>query len=150
MPRKNVNEMELQEASDEQKLQDLERVVTEYAKGKDELDSLKKVCDEQNKAIKSLMSTLIEPDNGKRIYEIGDIVCTVNQTKKESFNEDKLLDVLRLCPVEGLIKTREYVDMDVLEDAIYKQEIGQDLLMEIDSCREVKETQVLTIKRKKG
>lgn len=115
------------------------------------MDTIKKVCDEDNKSIKSILTTLPQVSDGKWEHESGGYKATVNTTKKQSLNEDKLLDILQNADlnIEGLIKTKEYVDMDVLEDAMYKQLIEHDVLMQIDSCREVKETQVLTIKKVK-
>lgn len=127
-----------------------EKIVSVYVENKEHLDSLKKMCDADNKEIKKMLPTLVEEQDGKWVYDTPDgIKVTVNTTKKESLNEEKLLEVIKKSGIEvdGLVKTKEYVDLDVLETAMYAQLIGHDLMLEIDKCREVKETQVLTVKR---
>ena len=50
-----------------------------------------------------------------------------------------------------IIKTKSYVDMDVLESAIYNNLIPNDVLIEMNKCREIKQVQTLKItKSKKG
>lgn len=131
---------------------ELDRIISGYVQNKERLDSLKKVCDTDNKEIKKLIPQLVEQVEGqdKWVYDTEDGISVVlNTTKKQTLNEDKLLDILKNSGVKikGLIKKKEYVDLDVLEDAMYKQLIGHDLMMQIDKCRSVKETQVLTVKR---
>ena len=47
--------------------------------------------------------------------------------------------------------TKEYIDMDILEQEIYHGRLSQDALVAMDSCREVKEIQKLDIRKaKKG
>ena len=148
MPRKNLVEKQPQHMTMTELLDEL---IPRYAEDKASLDDIKKVCDEENKSIKSILTTLPEISDGKWEHEAGGYKVTVNTTRKQSLNEDKLLDILQNADlnIEGLIKTKEYVDMDVLEDAMYKQLIEHDVMMQIDGCREVKETQVLTIKKGK-
>lgn len=146
MPRKNlVNNQPKQE------VELLNELIPRYAEDKASLDNIKKVCDEENKSIKSILTTLPEISEGKWEHEHEGYKVTVNTTKKQSLNEDKLLAIIQEAnlPIEGLVKTKEYVDMDVLEDAMYKQLIGHNVMRQIDSCREVKQTQVLTIKKVK-
>jgi hypothetical protein len=50
----------------------------------------------------------------------------------------------------GLIKTREYVDYDVLEKLLYNQKITPYGLKKIEDCREVKEVVTLRITKSKG
>ena len=78
------------------------------------------------------------------------VVCGI--TRRESLNEDKLLIKLKeYAPDTESIKTKEYVDMDVLESEIYHDKLSPEALAAMDSCRTVKETSTLTIKKaKKG
>lgn len=148
MPRKNLVEKQPQHMTMTELLDEL---IPKYGEDKASLDSIKKVCDEENRSIKTLITTLPEVSEGKWEHESQGYRVVVNTTKKQSFNEDKLLEILQNSNlnIDGLIKTKEYVDMDVLEDAMYKQLLDHDTMMEIDSCREVKKTQVLTIKKLK-
>ena len=73
-------------------------------------------------------------------------------TKKESLDEDKLLVALKkYAPDPKCIKTREYIDMDILENEIYHDRLPSEALAAMVGCRNVKEIPTLTIKKaKKG
>lgn len=123
----------------------LDTLIPQYAENKSMLDDYKKICDDENKKIKELM------EEGS--YEAGGYKATKSVTTRETMNEDKLLDVLKQYPTacyeQGLIKTKEYVDMDVLESMIYKGVIDKNVLLEIDKCRESKEVVTLRISKVK-
>jgi hypothetical protein len=123
----------------------LDDLIPRYAENKSLLDDYKKICDEENKKIKDMM------EEGS--YESGGYKATKSVQHRESMNEDKLLDVLKNVYPDalsvGIIKTREYVDMDALESAVYKGLISNDILMEIDKCREIKEVVTLRISKVK-
>lgn len=123
----------------------LDDLIPRYAENKSLLDDYKKICDEENKKIKDMM------EEGS--YESGGYKATKSVQHRESMNEDKLLDVLKNVYPDalsvGIIKTREYVDMDALESAVYKGIISNDILMEIDKCREIKEVITLRISKVK-
>lgn len=118
----------------------LDTLIPDYAEHKAELDKYKKLSDAENKKIKELMV-----DN---VYIVGGYKATKSIATKESINEEKLLDVLKQYDISygaGIIKTKEYVDMDALESAIYRGDVDKDILMEIDKCRESKETITLRV-----
>ena len=146
MARKNLIEKQTNQPAE--LLNDL---ITKYAEDKASLDTIKKVCDEENKSIKAIITSLPPISDGKWEHEYNGLKVTVNTTRKQTLNEDKLLDIIESANLDiaGLVKQKSYVDMDVLEDAMYKQLLGHDLMMQIDSCREVKTTQVLTLKHNK-
>lgn len=99
---------------DEIKLDTLDELIPAYAFNKDELDSYKKICDEENNKIKSLMMDA-KCDN----YTAGGFVAKKIIQHKESMNEDKLLAVLKQFNIP-CTKTVEVVDMDALESYLYK------------------------------
>lgn len=119
----------------------LDTLIPQYAENKSMLDDYKKICDDENKKIKELM------EEGS--YEAGGYKATKSVTTRDSMNENKLLDVLSKAGFKDtpIIKTKEYVDMDELESAIYKGLIEKDILMEIDKCRESKEVVTLRISK---
>lgn len=122
----------------------LDTLIPQYAENKSMLDDYKKICDSENKQIKELM------DEGS--YEAGGYKATKLVSVRETMNEDKLLDILQNISgsyENGLIKTKEYVDMDVLESMLYKGLIDKEVLMEIDKCRESKEVITLRISKVK-
>ena len=121
----------------------LDTLIPQYAENKSMLDDYKKICDEENKQIKDMM------EEGS--YEAGGWKATKSVTTRDSMNEDKLLDVLKKAGFTqtSIIKTKEYVDMDELESAIYNGLIEKDILLEIDKCRESKEVITLRISKVK-
>ena len=120
----------------------LDTLIPQYAENKSMLDDYKKICDEENKKIKELM------EEGS--YETGGYKATKSVQVRETMNEDKLLDVLRHYTFGAeVIKSKPYVDMDVLESLIYKGKLSKEVLMEIDKCRESKEVVTLRISKVK-
>lgn len=127
--------------------QELNELAKAYIENKAELDILKKKVDKINAEIKSAMEDAklneVETDVGTVKYGV---------TRKETLNEDMLLVKLKkLVPDTECIKTKEYIDMDVLESEIYHGYLPKDALQEMENCTSVKLTPVLTIsKAKKG
>lgn len=137
----------------------LKDLVESYGLNKKENDDLKKVVDSQNKQIKELMEandlTRFESDNYK---------VSLSISVRDTIDEELLLSEARTFVIAdgvdlksaeevGLIKTKEYVDMDVLESLIYKGGISEEDLLKVDKCRDRKEVAMLRvskIKRKKG
>ena len=125
------------------RIESLDELIPQYAENKGILDDYKKICDDENKKIKELM------DEGS--YEAGGWKATKSIQVRETMNEDKLLEVMKqhyaIHQKFGIIKTKEYIDMDALESAIYKGQIDKYTLLEIDKCRESKEVVTLRISR---
>lgn len=130
----------------------LDNLIGQYVLNKTQFDSLKKVVDGENGEIKRIMQEL---DITER--QVGDhIVKRVVQTK-ESMNMEQLLALVKKSGLSvqtktKIIKTQEYVDMDALEDAIYNNQISPEVLLDMDTCREIKNVvtlRVSTVKRPK-
>lgn len=122
--------------------QKLDTLIPQYAENKSMLDDYKKICDKENKQIKELMTD--------DTYEAGGYKATKSVQIRESLNEDRLLAIAsqhRVFRDIGIIKTKEYVDMEALESAIYKGMLDKETLMEIDKCRESKEIVTLKVSR---
>lgn len=128
--------------------QELKQLAQEYVSGKAELDKLKKRVDSINSEIKTAMEEAklneVETESGA--------VVRYGITRKESLDEDMLLIKLKqTAPDTTCIKTKEYVDMDILEGEIYHGLVPKEALMAMDKCKSVKLTPTLTIsKAKKG
>jgi len=125
---------------------ELKQLANEYVFTKKEFDTLKKKTDSLNQSLKlnMEMSNLddIELDDGSK-------VC-LGITKRESLDEDKLLVQLKkYAPDTQCIKTREYIDMDILEKEIYNDKLSSAALSAFDACRNVKEIPTITIKKAK-
>ena len=123
-------------------VENLKELVRLFYEDKQQLDNYKKSTDEYNKSIKDIMNELDMTE-----FESDDLIAKIGTQNRESFNEDKLIDKLKSLNVEGVIKTREYVDMDALENAIYNELLDAS---ELTSCKEVKTVTTLKVSKKKG
>lgn len=125
----------------------LEELIPVYGENNAQYNSLKKVVGEQSGEIKKLMQ-------GNKLDEktVGDWTAKLTVKRSESFDEDKLIGIVKeLGFADQLIETKEYVNMDALEEAIYRGDITQDMLaVQISKAKVVKETVALNIKKKKG
>ena len=122
----------------------LEELVVTYALNKNELDSYKKICDRENAEIKARMAEL---DMNEVLA--GDYVAKLTIQKRETMDEDMLLEVLRNNNYTNVIRTKEYVDMDLLEREIYNGNVDKDTLVAMQKCKSVKEVPTLKIVKAK-
>lgn len=123
----------------------LETLIPRYALNKSELDSYTKICKEENEQIKTALEELGENEYSAGGYTAKRVVVT-----KESMNEAKLLEVLRQNGIEAPIKTKEYVDMNVLEAYLYNNEPSVDFARQLESCRTTTETVQLRLSKTKA
>lgn len=128
--------------------EELDKLITSYILNKNEFDSLKKITERDNGRIKDMM---LELNLSER--QVGDRIVKRIVQERESLNEERLLELVKTkCPQEvqdRLIKTREYIDTDYLEDAIYTGLVSSDFLIDMDTCREVKEVVTLRVSKVK-
>ena len=130
-------------------LEKLDELVPRYGDEKTEMDRYKKLCDADNAEIKSIMSDL-----AIQHYTAGDYKVTRSVQERESMDEDLLLTLLQNSPepeirLSGIIKTKEYVDFDALEVALYKEKLPKSVLLEIDKARTVKLVTTLKVSKVK-
>ena len=96
----------------------------------------------------SLHLTEESSDNFKASYSI--------QTRT-TLDEDKMLLILQndwllnhkpeeVCPY---IKTKEYIDMDALENALFNNQFSTETVNKLDTCKTDKKVQILKVARKK-
>jgi len=122
----------------------LKDLVPLYYDNKQNLDFYKKECDAQNAEIKKIMA-----EQDVKDFEVDGIVAKYVIQKKESMDENALLKLLKEKGYTDVIKTKEYVDMDALENALYHDAIDKDTIVAMDKCREVKEVVQLRVSKKK-
>lgn len=127
--------------------EELKQLVTKYIADKTLADTYKDLASDCNTQIKAMMETL-------GISECedldGDNIATVTEQTKETFNEDALIVYLKDYNCDaGIVKTKEYVDMDALEAAIYHDRIPKEVLEGMAEYKETKITKVLRIKKVK-
>ena len=116
----------------EQAVEQIKKLIPIYKLNKSEFDSYKKLCDAENAEIKSLMVQ----HNLKEVSQDG-IKVTCTTSKREEFIEEALISKLKELKVKGVIKKKEYVDMDALENAIYNGTVNAAELASCQSCKEV-------------
>ena len=129
----------------------LNELIPQYALNKSELDAYKKLCDRDNAKIKDIMLKADEKE-----HESGDWVAKVNVSERVTMNEDILISLFTSVPAFtvinesfGIVKTKEYIDFDALENAIYKDSFSDEQKNEIAMAKEVKEVVTLKVSRKK-
>lgn len=125
----------------------LDELIPMYAHNKNELDSYTQLCKEENESIKAQMLEL-----GQEVYNAGEYTAKRTVSQRESLNEDKLMAVIIKHGIKDVIKTKEYVDMDALENYLYNNEMTSSLAADLDSCKT--KTEVVTLRvtkqKKKG
>ena len=126
-------------------MQTLDELVLNYGTNKDSLDKFKKLCDTENTQIKEIMK-----QEGLDKHTSGPYTVSYSITEKEVIDEDSMLKYLKEhVNINGLIKTKEYIDADVLENAIYTKSIPEDIIANLSQFSSIKETEVLRIKKAK-
>ena len=121
-------------------MEELRKVIERFGKNNEQIKSLKKVTDEDNATIKSLMAGKMDT------AESDNFVAKYSVTKSESFDEAKLLERLKELGLKHVIKTVEVVDMELLEFGIFDVMISGS---ELADCKVTKETPRLVVKLKK-
>lgn len=133
-------------------MQKLEELVPAYAKAKGTADEYKKIADEQNKKIKSELKAI---KDDSQTLEIAGFTVNFQKQERTSMNEEKVLESFGKCKKiqfakdMGIIKTKEYIDYDALENAIYNGRLSDKLLAMLKDCEEVKIVEVLKVTQKK-
>lgn len=129
----------------------LTELIDDYGSQNDKLKALKKTCDDQNTKIKAAMNELITPDeDGTRKAESDDYIAVLSVRDNSVMNEEKLITWLKKKGLnKGIVKKKDYVDSEALENAIYNHLISEDDVIEMECCKEYKTTSVLNVKKKK-
>jgi len=123
----------------------LSRLLPVYEANKSKMDSYKKLVDKDNKEIKSIML-----EAGLREFVVDDIKASCLVSKREDFIEEALIAKLKEMKVPGIVKKKEYVDMDALENAIYNGKVDAAALADCQTKKEVVTLKVTKLKRKEG
>lgn len=123
---------------------DLDSLIPRYAANKAEMDDYKKICDKENAEIKAIMRDL-----AVHHYEAGGYKASYSVQQRESMNENMLLEIAHLFGIPEIVKTKEYIDFDALEKAIYDGKISDDILLEMDKAKEVKQVVTLRVTKVK-
>ena len=118
-------------------------LVSQYVEVKLIYDEAKKKEAELNKQIKAIMS-----EKGLNEVQWNDTVIQYSERTSDVYDEEAMLGYMHKHKAFApCIKTKEYMDADVLEDLMYKGEISKNLQAGLDEFRTTKITQVLKIKK---
>lgn len=103
---------------------ELNRLAKKYNESLSTYKSYEAQKNADNLVLKSVMSAY-----GVSKYMSDDgVKISVSTRPNISWKEDDLLDYCKTLDIDGLVKTKEYVDMQALEDAIYRNEINPENL----------------------
>jgi hypothetical protein len=122
----------------------LDELIPKYGVDKSTLDTLKKVCDSENAMIKEQMY-----QEGTDTYSAGGYIAKRTVSVRETLDEEKLIAVLHKHNIEGVIGTKEYVDMDALEAYLYNNEPSGDFASDLSNCKTTTEVVQLRITKDK-
>lgn len=135
----------------EQLEEELDALIPTYGSLDFELKNIKKKADGFKERIKTIVKSL-----GVKTYRSEDYEITYTEAERVSFKEDKLLTKLKEIVAnkdpkefEGLIKTKEYVNMDVLENLLYHNKFDEADISSISDCQEIKIIPTLKVKKVK-
>lgn len=121
-------------------------LAVDYIQNKACVDKYTKLADQENKEIKEALTRLGQDSISTLLGTVKKIV-----THKYSMNEAKLIETIKRHNIEGLIKTKEYVDMEALENFIYHAPEGSEsFLTDVSLCKTDTEVVQLRISKKKG
>ena len=110
-------------------MEKLDELVPQYALNKGEYDSYKAIVDEEKEQIKDLLLHV-----GEKKHTAGGYTVTRSVSIKETWDEDKLLEVAKKHKIP-VIKTKQYVDMQALEDYLYDHELSPEGAVDLGKCR---------------
>lgn len=121
-------------------------MIPSYGEHNATVNATKKIADNENKQIKSIMQT-IEIDS----LSSNGYVATLEMRESKDFDEAKIMELALANKkvFKDIIKTKQYLDMDALESAIYNKTIPAKILTALNLCEIAKKTPVLHVKKEK-
>lgn len=121
-------------------VEELNKLIPYYSETKSNESFYKKKAEESGKKIKSIFA-----ENEIDEYEAGEVKAKVSIREKNDFNESALISKIKQLKMsKGIIKRKEYVDMEALENAIYKGDINA---IDLADCQTKKEVAVLVVSK---
>lgn len=110
----------------------LDELIPLYYEHNELVKKHKKVADKANKEIKEIMA-----EQGITEFATNGLVATVSVSERVDLMEDVLIEKIKELGIKGIIKTKEYVDMDALETALYNGLINPAMLAQAQTKKEV-------------
>ena len=137
------------------KNKELDKIIPEFHAANTAEKEYKKIAGELNIQIKSIMRKAFEKSPEDDTYEVGEYVAKFSMQDRSSMNAEALLEYLKthvdkdIIKQWKLIKKKEYVDTDVLEDLIYNEKLSKDIISGMESCKIPNSVEVLKVTKKK-
>ena len=127
--------------------EDYRELVGDYC----ELDEQIKELSKQKDKLKDMICVHMDIDGIDKI-STPQFTLSRSVSHRTKVDEDKMVDIVKGWYINEpcLIKTKEYVDTDVLEDLAYNGVITPNQLKELDKCRKVTEFVTLRPTKRKG
>lgn len=120
----------------------LNSALDEYYDCNSQFNAIKHNRDVYNDFIKGLMKS----NNISKYSTKEGVNASLTITNKPKYNEDAMLEYLRQFNIPDLIKIKEYIDMEVLEDCLYHNQIDASQLAPF---KEDKFTETLRVTKSK-
>jgi hypothetical protein len=110
----------------------LDELIPLYYEHNELVKKHKKVADKANKEIKKIMV-----EQGITEFATHGLIAKVSVSERVDLMEDVLIEKIKELGIKGIIKTREYIDMDALETALYNGLISPAALAQAQIKKEV-------------
>ena len=127
----------------------LNNIVPVYFENNNEKKSYESLVKKSGEQIKAIMSDL-----GVSVFKVDKYTVSITSVDKSHMDEDKLLGLVKSEFPDNIkdkiIKTREYIDHEALENAMYKGEINKDLTASMAKCMVEKTEYRLNVRLAKG
>ena len=99
-------------------------------------------ADATKKALNATIKELFSQYGIKKFLTEDGKSFTITVQHKTSFDEDKLLAFCKNTGIPNLVKTKEYVDMEAFESAMYNHQVNPEAVKEY----QIKKPDVVTLK----
>lgn len=106
----------------------LQAIVPVFIENRDVESKAKKLKEKASATIRALLPKMTD-----KTFELDDIKVYLSETTSNVIDGEKLLELVKDAGVSGIVKTREYVDMDELDAAIARGEIDANLKLKATS-----------------
>lgn len=124
----------------------LEELIPLYGQQNTECNALTKQVKELNGKLKEAIK---EQSKENQDIVVEGWKCKLTVEYKSDMNEERLLEFVKKNNIP-VVKQKEYIDFDMLEDLIYKEQVPKDVVLEMNSCMDKNIKEVLRISKVKG
>lgn len=125
----------------------LQQVINQYFEEDSKKKALEKELKSKNAFIKSTLAEM-----GEDLYETDKCKATISYQNRVSMDEEKVIEIIKenisAARRKGVIKTKEYVDYEVLESLIYNGVMAAEKLEPAQSVNVITTLKVTALKKK--